>query len=191
MSAIMVVEDNEMVRASYRIVLMEFRYDALGAASAQPAIVAFGAGIASDAVPSDHDLGHEGSGVVAGHAVGDLSDRSQSSLPYGSAKAGPALRKTENAVGKMRRGVAPTRVATASTVCGILAGCNHAPAQNLLGSYFPSWMICAVIGLLGTLVCRQVMVRTGLDAVIPVKLLVYLALGLSLTFLAWLSWFAN
>ena len=27
-----------------------------------------------------------------------------------------------------------------------LVGCSHSPTFNLLGSYFPAWMICAVVG---------------------------------------------
>jgi esterase/lipase superfamily enzyme len=31
-----------------------------------------------------------------------------------------------------------------------LSGCGSAPSRNILGSYFPSWMICALIGLSAT-----------------------------------------
>lgn len=77
------------------------------------------------------------------------------------------------------------------TACCLLTACNHAPSQNLLGSYFPSWMICALIGLLGTIVCRMVLIKAGIDAAIPGKLFVYVAFVLSSTFVVWLSWFGN
>jgi YtcA family len=40
-----------------------------------------------------------------------------------------------------------------------LNGCSHSPTFNLLGSYFPAWMICAVIGGVFTYVTHLVLAR--------------------------------
>ena len=69
-----------------------------------------------------------------------------------------------------------------------LAGCNSAPSQNILGSYFPSWMICALAGLGATVVVRQLLVATGLDNTLPAPLVVYLALTATFAFAIWLVW---
>jgi Na+/phosphate symporter len=73
----------------------------------------------------------------------------------------------------------------------LLNGCHSSPSQDILGSYFPSWMLCAVIGIVLTVIIHIVLVKTGIDEFIPVKLLVYLGLIIALTFLIWLIWFGN
>lgn len=40
-----------------------------------------------------------------------------------------------------------------------LAGCTDSPTFNLLGSYFPAWMICAVVGGLLTYLSHVVLIR--------------------------------
>jgi len=69
-----------------------------------------------------------------------------------------------------------------------LAGCSAAPSQNILGSYFPSWMLCALAGLGATIVLRQIFVAAGLDKALPVPLLVYLACAVAFAFATWLIW---
>ena len=69
-----------------------------------------------------------------------------------------------------------------------LAGCSGAPSQNILGSYFPSWMVCALIGLAVTIVIRQVFAVAGIDRTLPVPLLVYLAIATAAAFATWLIW---
>src|SRR5271155_5293617 len=69
-----------------------------------------------------------------------------------------------------------------------LAGCSAAPTQNILGSYFPSWMLCALAGLAATILARQLLVVAGLDRALPAPLLVYLALAVAFAFATWLLW---
>jgi hypothetical protein len=70
----------------------------------------------------------------------------------------------------------------------VLAGCSVAPSQNILGSYFPSWMLCALAGLGATVVARQLLVAAGLDKALPAPLVVYLALATAFAFASWLIW---
>jgi hypothetical protein len=69
-----------------------------------------------------------------------------------------------------------------------LAGCSSAPSQNILGSYFPSWMLCALAGVGITIVLRQILVAAGLDKALPAPLLVYLAFTVAFAFATWLIW---
>ena len=69
-----------------------------------------------------------------------------------------------------------------------LAGCSMAPSQNILGSYFPSWMLCALAGIAATIVARQILVAAGLDKTLPAPLVVYLALAIAFAFASWLIW---
>ncbi len=75
---------------------------------------------------------------------------------------------------------------------GIPAGsvtvCSPAPSQTILGSYFPSWMVCTLAGMGATLVVRQVLILAGIDKTLPVPLLVYLALVIAFAFATWLAW---
>ncbi len=67
-----------------------------------------------------------------------------------------------------------------------LAGCSASPSVSIFGSYFPSWMLCACAGLLLASLTRVAFVAAGIDEVLPVPLLVYLALSVAFAFGAWL-----
>jgi hypothetical protein len=71
-----------------------------------------------------------------------------------------------------------------------LAACDGAPSRNILGSYFPSWMVCALIGSVVALLARAVLKATGLLEELPAPLVVLLALGCAVTFGLWLLWLA-
>ena len=69
-----------------------------------------------------------------------------------------------------------------------LSGCDGSPSRNILGSYFPSWMVCALAGLVLALVARAVLKATGILGEIPAPLVVLLAFGCAVTFGLWLLW---
>ncbi|WP_259275085.1 YtcA family lipoprotein [Rahnella variigena] len=75
----------------------------------------------------------------------------------------------------------------------LLSGCvaHQAPTFTLLGSYFPSWMACAFIGLGVTIGIRLVLIRIGIDDVLPTRLLLYTCLALAVAFLSSLLIFAR
>ncbi|SCW39394.1 YtcA family lipoprotein [Ancylobacter rudongensis] len=65
-----------------------------------------------------------------------------------------------------------------------LAGCipAGAPAIPMFGAYFPSWLLCAVIGVLGAVLVRLVFVRAGIDDALPVRLPVYVCVAAGIGF---------
>lgn len=75
----------------------------------------------------------------------------------------------------------------------IVSGCgaNGAPSYELFGAYFPAWMLCAVIGIIGAIGARIALVTTGLANILPFQLFVCASLGLSLALLVWLIWFGQ
>ena len=75
-------------------------------------------------------------------------------------------------------------------VIGLLTGCSGSPSRSILGSYFPSWMICALIGLIAALVARVALKATGLLGELPAPLVVLLSIGCATTFALWLLWLA-
>ncbi len=66
-----------------------------------------------------------------------------------------------------------------------LAGCSPAGAPSLFffGAYFPSWLACAFIAILATIVIRMLFVRLGIDDVLPARLPVYVCIAASIGFL--------
>jgi hypothetical protein len=70
----------------------------------------------------------------------------------------------------------------------LLAGCSSAPSRSILGSYFPSWMICVLVGTLLTIAVRALLVKAGAADALPAPILVYLAFTLAFSFGLWLLW---
>jgi YtcA family len=72
----------------------------------------------------------------------------------------------------------------------VISGCSGSPSRNILGSYFPSWMVCAIFGLAAALVARVALKASGLLSELPAQLVVLLSIGCALTFALWLLWLA-
>ena len=47
------------------------------------------------------------------------------------------------------------------------------PSLPLFGAYFPSWLICAGVGVIGAAAVRMAFIRLGVDEILPWRLLVY------------------
>ena len=71
-----------------------------------------------------------------------------------------------------------------------LMGCSAAPSTNVLGSYFPSWMVCVLIGMGLAIVIRWILVKLGIEKELPAPIVVYLAAAIAFSFAAWLLWLA-
>jgi hypothetical protein len=71
-----------------------------------------------------------------------------------------------------------------------LGGCNGAPSRNILGSYFPSWMVCALVGIAVAGIARAIFKASGILQELPVPFVVLLAVGCAATFTLWLVWLA-
>ncbi len=65
------------------------------------------------------------------------------------------------------------------------------PQINLIGSFFPSWMLCAAIGIAATALARQLFVRARVDAYLGPRALVYPSLAILITLVLWLALFRN
>lgn len=68
------------------------------------------------------------------------------------------------------------------------AACSQSPSRNILGSSFPTWMVCAVLGIVATALARLALVRFGVDAALPMPAIVYLSLWTAATLAIWLVW---
>ena len=63
------------------------------------------------------------------------------------------------------------------------------PQLNLFGSFFPSWMLCALIGIVVAEIGRRILVRLGIDPYVGPRALVYPSLALLVTLVLWVSLF--
>jgi hypothetical protein len=79
------------------------------------------------------------------------------------------------------------------SVCGLaaslclLSSCGRAPSFDILGSFFPAWLVCLIVGLLLTITARWIIAR--LQIVIALPVLTYPSLTALFTFAMWLGFF--
>jgi hypothetical protein len=70
-----------------------------------------------------------------------------------------------------------------------MTGCARAPAFNVLGSYFPAWLFCLLLGILLTIAARVAFRKYSLSEVLNPPLLMYPCLTAFFTFAIWLIFF--
>ena len=44
----------------------------------------------------------------------------------------------------------------------LMSACTGAPAQNVLGSFFPAWMLCAAVGIAAAVLLRLLLGAAGM-----------------------------
>jgi hypothetical protein len=69
----------------------------------------------------------------------------------------------------------------------LLTGCERAPAFDILGSFFPAWLACALAAVLLTALSRELL-RGHVEVVWPT--LVYPSLTALFAFALWLALFS-
>lgn len=69
-----------------------------------------------------------------------------------------------------------------------LAGCKvaGAPSFPLAGAYFPSWMLCGLLGVFVAVGLRVLFLATDIDALLSLRLFTYVSLGTITGLLFWL-----
>jgi YtcA family len=68
-----------------------------------------------------------------------------------------------------------------------LTGCGRAPSFDILGSFFPAWLICLALSLALTAAARWLLAR--LHIVIAFPVLTYPSLAALFSFALWLAMF--
>jgi hypothetical protein len=69
----------------------------------------------------------------------------------------------------------------------LLASCSRAPSFDIVGSFFPAWLICLILAIVLTVVARWLLLRLHIELALPV--LAYPSLTALFTFLLWLVFF--
>jgi hypothetical protein len=62
----------------------------------------------------------------------------------------------------------------------------HCPSLNVFGTFFPSWMLCAILGICAAAVAHKLFGLVRIRAELKPPLLVYSSVALTVTFLIWL-----
>ena len=63
------------------------------------------------------------------------------------------------------------------------------PQINFVGSFFPSWMLCAAIGIGVAVLARVLFLRVGVDPYLGPRALVYPSLAILVTLVLWVTLF--
>ena len=85
-----------------------------------------------------------------------------------------------------RRG--PTSVLSViSCSTGLLSGCSRAPTFDIVGSFFPAWLVCLTLAVLLTALTRLVLLRFHMN--LDLAVLAYPSLAALFTFALWLIFF--
>jgi hypothetical protein len=72
----------------------------------------------------------------------------------------------------------------------LATGCTRAPSFNLLGSFFPAWILCGVIGILLAVGVRVLFLRANFEQELSPLIVVYPCLAAFFTFTIWLLFFS-
>jgi hypothetical protein len=89
------------------------------------------------------------------------------------------------AVNRIQRPLTPL----AATLCLALAGCGRAPTFDILGSFFPSWLVCIFAGIALAGVTYWIFVRLSIESHILWPVVVYPCLALLFACTLWLAFF--
>jgi YtcA family len=69
----------------------------------------------------------------------------------------------------------------------LLAGCSRAPSVDILGSFFPAWLVCFIVAIVLTALVRLALLRLHIKVALP--MLLYPSLTAVFTTLLWLIFY--
>src|SRR5579862_618713 len=71
------------------------------------------------------------------------------------------------------------------------AAASHSPAIDVLGSYFPAWLLCIVVGVALTIVARLLFIAWKIDTHLRPAPIVYPCIAAIFAMIVWLILFRN
>jgi hypothetical protein len=69
----------------------------------------------------------------------------------------------------------------------LLAGCSRAPSVDILGSFFPAWLVCFIVAIGLTAFVRLALLRLHMKVALP--MLLYPSLTTLVTLVLWLIFY--
>jgi hypothetical protein len=70
-----------------------------------------------------------------------------------------------------------------------LTGCQRAPSFSIVGSFFPDWILCSVLGIVAASLAHGLFVRLKLERDIQPTVLIYPCIAVSCAVTLWLILF--
>lgn len=70
--------------------------------------------------------------------------------------------------------------------CGILTGCAGSHVVNVLGSYFPFWLLCMLLGVAAAFGARALFLKFKIEPYVGPLPLIYVCVVIAISCLAWL-----
>lgn len=70
----------------------------------------------------------------------------------------------------------------------VLGGCSVSPSHSILGSFFPTWMYCALLGVAVAVCVHKALAWADVADSVPAPLVAYLAVTIAAAFAFWLIW---
>jgi YtcA family len=83
----------------------------------------------------------------------------------------------------------PKRAAFVAAFSFVLVGCARAPSIDILGSFFPVWMVCLSAAVILTFFARSLVVRCKLESHVGPVALFYPSVVVLLCCALWLIFF--
>jgi hypothetical protein len=71
-----------------------------------------------------------------------------------------------------------------------LCGCGDAPSFDILGSYFPAWLVCILVGIAVSAAAGVCLSARNLQGLIRWSIVTYPCLAASIAFTLWLLLFS-
>jgi len=81
------------------------------------------------------------------------------------------------------------RALLASPLSCVLTACSRAPSIDIIGSFFPVWMLCLSCALILTFLVRTLLARCRVESHVGPVALFYPCLAIALSCLLWLAFF--
>jgi hypothetical protein len=78
----------------------------------------------------------------------------------------------------------------AQAICLFGIGCGRAPSVDVIGSFFPVWMLCLTIAIILTSILRLVLLRYQFESAIGPVALFYPSVVILFSCLLWLIFFS-
>ena len=72
----------------------------------------------------------------------------------------------------------------------LLTGCGRAPSFNILGSYFPAWLVCILAGIAAASLVSYLLTKFQMPHLVRWAIVVYPCLAASIAFTLWLFLFS-
>jgi len=82
-----------------------------------------------------------------------------------------------------------THVFSATMISLLCAGCGRAPSVDIIGSFFPVWMVCLAIAVVLTFGVRYLLMRYKLETEVGPLAIFYPCAVVLLTSLLWLIFY--